>query len=144
MWMLSDRIHSKYKMESLDMVQFSCAATKWLLAASSAWTHSRKERAQGKKEGQKHTKVYSTYQQSGNPTGSGIRRLAARTDERELKGNIAEESVLSLAVNLGRFTGDYIRDLILLDGKMAGRESEVSSISFYWPKVLGWCVVIFQ
>lgn len=101
--MLSGNIHGGYKMESLDMVQFSCAATKWLVAASSAWTHSQDERTQGKLGEGEHTEVYSTYQQSGNPTGSGIRRLAIHTDECELTRNIAEESVLSLAVNLGRF-----------------------------------------
>lgn len=43
-------------------------------------------------EGGKHAKVYSTYQQSGNPSGSGIRRLATHTDECELTRNIAEFS----------------------------------------------------
>lgn len=45
----------------------------------------------GRRREGKHTKVYSTYQQSGNPTGSGIRRLAIHTDECELTRNIAEE-----------------------------------------------------
>lgn len=82
-------------------------------------THKMRE-LEGGRRGGKHTKVYSTYQQSGNPTGSGIRRLAIHTDECELTRNIAEESVLSLAVNLDRFcTGIQIRDLILPDGKVA-------------------------
>lgn len=85
-------------------------------------THKMRE-LEGGRRGGKHTKVYSTYQQSGNPTGSGIRRLAIHTDECELTRNIAEESVLSLAVNLDRFcTGIQIRDLILQDGKVAARD----------------------
>ena len=37
----------------------------------------------------KQTEVYSTYQQSGNPGGSEIRRLAIPTDEYEFPGNVA-------------------------------------------------------
>lgn len=68
-------------------------------------------------------KAYSTYQQSGNPTGSGIRRLAIHTDECEPTRNIAEVSVLSLAVILDRFcTSIQIRYLILQDGRVAAGE----------------------
>lgn len=82
-------------------------------------TLTRRESSREEGEG-KHTKVYSTYQQSGNSTGSGIRRLAIHIDECELTGNLAEESVLSLAVNLDRFcTCIQIRDLILQDGEAA-------------------------
>lgn len=69
----------------------------------------------------------STYQQSGNPTGSGIRRLAIHT-QCELTRNIAEVSVLCLALILGRFcTGFQIRDLILQDGKVAAGELGITN-----------------
>lgn len=45
----------------------------------------------GRKARGKQTEVYSTYQQSGNPAGFGIRRLAIVADECEFTGNVAEE-----------------------------------------------------
>lgn len=66
----------------------------------------------------------STHQQSGNPTGSRIRRLAIHT-EGELARNIAEVCLPSLALILDRFcTGFQIRDLIILQyGKVAAGEN---------------------
>lgn len=118
-----------YKMELLDMLLCIPAAAKWLLASSSAWTHSQgKESSRGERGG-KHTEVYSTYQYSGNPTGSGIRRLATHTVECEHRRNIAEISVLTLN---WLCTGIQIRDLTLLGGIVsAGDNSSLFTLRFF-------------
>lgn len=51
----------------------------------------------------KHTKVYSTYQQSGNPTGSGIRRLVITYTLMSVNSQEILLRCLSLAVILDRF-----------------------------------------
>lgn len=67
---------------------------------------------------EKHTAVYSTYQQSGNPTGSGIRRLTIHHDECELT-SISQGSPV-FAENLDGFSTG--KDLILQDGNVEDME----------------------